>query len=119
MSDLKDILWEGNSYEDLMSFPQEVRHDLGYQLHLVQSGEMPQDWKVLSGLGLGLGKGVSGVYEIRISEGNNIFRTAYVAKFADTVAVLHCWQKKTQKTSESDKAIIVQRYKAAQEFLND
>jgi phage-related protein len=104
MSDLKDILWEGNSYEDLMSFPQEVRHDLGYQLHLVQSGEMPHDWKVLSGLG----KGITGV-----------FRTAYVAKFADTVAVLHCWQKKTQKTSESDKALIVQRYKAAQEFLND
>ena len=34
MSDLKDILWEGNSYEDLMSFPQEVRHDFGCQLHL-------------------------------------------------------------------------------------
>ena len=115
MHDLKDILWEGNSYEDLLAFPEEVRQDMGYQLHLIQSGEMPKDWKVLSGLG----KGISGVYEIRISEGNNIFRTAYVAKFSDTVAVLHCWQKKTQKTSESDKALIVQRYKAAQEFLND
>lgn len=115
MSNLKDILWEGGSYDDLLSFPDDVRHDMGYQLHLVQSGQMPEDWKVLPGLG----KGISGVYEIRISEGNNIFRTAYVAKFADTVAVLHCWQKKTQKTSESDKALIVKRYKAVQEFLND
>jgi len=97
-----------------MCFPEEVRHDMGYQRHLVQSGEMPDDWKILSGLG----KGISGVYEIRISEGNNIFCTAYVAKFAETVAVLHCWQKKTQKTSESDKAIIVQRYKSAQDYLN-
>ena len=56
--------------------------------------------------------------EIHISEESNIFRTAYVAKFADTVAVLHCWQKKTQKTSESDKALIVKRYKAVEEYLN-
>ena len=108
MCGFKDILWEGTSYKDLMSFPQEVRHDLGYQLHLVQSGEMPRDWKVLSGLG----KAISGVYEIRISEGNNIYRTAYVARLSNTVVVLHCWQKKTQKISESDKALIVQRYKA-------
>lgn len=114
MSDLKEILWEGSSYDDLMSFPEAVRHDIGYQLHLVQSGELPEDWKVLSGLG----KGISGVYEIRISEGSNIYRTAYVAKFLETVAVLHCWQKKTQKTTDSDKALIISRYKAVQEYLN-
>ena len=43
MSDLKDTLWEGSSYEDLLSFPDEVRHDMGYQLHLIQSVEMPKD----------------------------------------------------------------------------
>ena len=75
---------------------------------------MPNDWKVLSGLG----KGISGVYEIRISEGNNIFRTAYVAKFSDAAAVLHRWQMKTQTTSESDKALIAKRYKAAEEYLD-
>jgi len=115
MDDLRDILWEGTSVEDLMAFPQSVRHDIGYQLHLVQSGQMPKDWKVLNGLG----KGITGVYEIRISGGSDIFRTAYVAKFANAIAVLHCWQKKSQSTSDSDKALIVKRYKAAKEYLND
>lgn len=97
-----------------MLFPQSVRHDVGYQLHLVQTGEMPQDWKPLNNLG----KGVSGVYEIRVSEDGNIFRTAYVAKFGNTVAVLHCWQKKTQATSDKDKELIVKRFKSAKEYLN-
>jgi len=26
MSDVKEILWEGDSFQDLMSFPEEVRH---------------------------------------------------------------------------------------------
>ena len=111
---LKDILWEGNSYEDLMSFPPNVRHDIGYQLHLVQSGQMPTDWKPLAKLG----KGISGVYEIRVSDEGNIFRTAYVAKFEETVVVLHCWQKKTQATSEKDRELIIARYKSAKEYLN-
>jgi phage-related protein len=114
MAVLKDVLWEGSSYEDLLSFPQSVRHDIGYQLHLVQSGQMPTDWKPLNNLG----RGISGVYEIRVAEEGNIFRTAYVARFADTVVVLHCWQKKTQTTSGKDKDLIVRRYKSAQEYLD-
>lgn len=71
MDDLIEILWEGTSHDDLMDFPQSVRHDIGYQLHLVQSGEMPSNWKPLAGLG----KNISGVYEIRIfNEGNFIER---------------------------------------------
>jgi phage-related protein len=86
MVDLKDISWEGSSLEDLLKFPPAARRAMGYQLHLVQSGEMPADWKVLNKLG----KGVTGVYKIRLSIDKNIYRTAYVAKFADMVTVLHC-----------------------------
>lgn len=115
MDDLKEILWEGTTHEDLMSFPETVRHDMGYQLHLVQSGEMPLDWKALTSLG----KGISGVYEIRVSDSGSVYRTAYVAKFKQTLVILHCWQKKTQTTSESDKALIAKRYKAAKEYLDE
>ncbi len=36
----------------------------------------------------------------------------YVAKFEDTIYVLHCFQKKTQVTNKQDKAIAAARYRA-------
>ncbi len=84
-----------------------------YQLHILQCGDMPEDWKPLKYLG----KGVTGVYEVRITVEQNIHRTACVSKFADVIAVLHCWQKKTQKTSQADKDLIVSRYRSAKETL--
>jgi phage-related protein len=41
----------------------------------------------------------------------------YVAKFVDAVYVLHCFQKKSQKTSRSDLAIAEQRYRELLEEL--
>jgi len=113
MDEVKDIWWEGTSKTDLLEFPTEARHLMGYQLHIVQCGEMPEDWKPLKHLG----KGVTGVYEIRISVEKNLYRTAYVTKFSDVVTVLHCWQKKTQQTSQTDKDLIVSRYRSAKETL--
>jgi len=40
-----------------------------------------------------------------------IFRVVYVAKFADAVYVLHCFQKKTEKTSKSDLDLASTRYR--------
>ena len=110
---IKDIWWEGSSLSDLRQFPDDAKHALGFQLFRVQSGEMPDDWKPLKKLG----KDVTGVYEIRVSIEKNIYRTAYVAKFGATVAVLHCWQKKTQTTAKSDLDIIVTRYRSARDEL--
>ena len=35
----------------------------------------------------------------------------YVAKFDDAVYVLHCFHKKTQKTSKADLNLAAQRYR--------
>ncbi len=43
-----------------------------------------------------------GVREIRIRDAAGAFRVLYVAKFDDAIYVLHCFQKKTQKTSKAD-----------------
>ena len=43
-----------------------------------------------------------GVREIRIREADGTFRIIYLAKFADAVHVLHCFQKKQKKTSKAD-----------------
>jgi phage-related protein len=39
------------------------------------------------------------------------FRVIYVAKFADAIYVLHCFQKKTEKTSQVDIDLATKRYR--------
>jgi len=113
MDAIKDLWWEGSSLADLRAFPEDAKHAIGFQLFRVQSGDMPDDWKPLKKLA----KDVTGVYELRVSIDNNIYRSAYVTKFGDTVTVLHCWQKKTQATSKVDLDLIVKRYRSAKDTL--
>ena len=53
----------------------------------------------------------TGVREIRIREASGAFRVVYVAKFEDAIFVLHCFQKKTQKTSRADVVLATHRLK--------
>ncbi len=105
MSDEKEISWVGSSYKDLLDFPEQARRDAGYQLHRVQNGLDPEDWKPFQAIG-------AGVKEIRLSDDGNAFRVMYVAKFSDRIYVLHSFKKKTQKTSKKDIKISKTRYKA-------
>ena len=52
-----------------------------------------------------------GVKEIRIRDRDGTFRVFYLATFADAVYVLHCFQKKTQKTRAEDIALGKRRYR--------
>jgi phage-related protein len=70
----------------------------------VQQGRDPDDWKPMATVG-------SGVREIRIRERNGVFRIIYIAKLADRIFVLHCFQKKTQKTSQGDLDLAKRRYR--------
>jgi phage-related protein len=49
--------------------------------------------------------------EGRIRDAVGAFRVLYVAKFDDAVYVLHCFQKKTQKTSKADLNLAARRYR--------
>lgn len=49
--------------------------------------------------------------EIRTRDADEIYRVMYVAKFEEAVYVLHCFQKKTQTTSQSDIDLAKRRYK--------
>lgn len=53
-----------------------------------------------------------GVQEIRIRDDAGAFRVIYVARLKQAVYVLHCFQKKTQKTARMDIAIAAGRYSA-------
>jgi phage-related protein len=52
-----------------------------------------------------------GVREIRIRDNDGAFRVIYVASLPRALFVLHCFQKKTRKTSAEDIELAKRRYK--------
>lgn len=92
---MKPITFLGDSLEELRAFPQGARRAAGMQLDKVQRGLMPDNWKPMKTVG-------TGVCEIRVKDESGIYRVVYIAAFAEAVYVLHVFQKKTQKTAESD-----------------
>lgn len=92
---MKPLAFVGTSLDDLREFPAAARSEAGYQLDRVQHGLDPVDFKPMPTIG-------KGVWEIRIVDEAGQFRVIYIAKLKDAVYVLHCFQKKTQKTSASD-----------------
>ena len=50
--------------------------------------------------------------EIRIRDADGAFRVIYLAKLADAVHVLHCFQKKSEKTTEADIELARKRFGA-------
>jgi phage-related protein len=104
MNGFKPVEFRGSALDDLRAFPETARREAGYQLNQVQHGREPDDWKPMNTVG-------PGVQEIRIRDAMGAFRVLYVAKFDDAVYVLHCFQKKTQKTSQADLNLAAQRYR--------
>jgi phage-related protein len=101
---LKPLEFRGSALSDLRTFPAAARREAGFQLDRVQRGLEPGDWKPMATVG-------QGVREIRIRDEDGTFRIIYVAKFAEAVFVLHCFQKKSQRTAREDIALATQRYK--------
>ncbi len=92
---MKAVIWMGTSKADLKAFPAATLDDMGHQLFLVQCGIEPDDWKPMTTIG-------TGVKEIRVKDVAGIFRTIYLATRPEAVYVLHCFQKKTEQTSQRD-----------------
>jgi phage-related protein len=92
---MKRIEFLGDSLDQLRDFPEAARKEAGVQLHKVQQGLEPSDWKPMTNVG-------PGVREIRIRDDAGAFRVLYVAQRAEAVYVLHAFQKKTQVTAKRD-----------------
>ena len=104
MNPPKPVEFLGSSLRDLKEFPGSARQEAGYQIDRVQHGLVPTDWRPMPTVG-------KGVREIRVHDMEGTFRVIYLAKLADAVYVLHCFQKKTQKTSDVDLEIAIKRYR--------
>lgn len=102
---MKRLLFLGRAQDDLRNFPAAARGEAGRQLLKVQQDREPADWKPMKSIG-------PGVAEIRISDASGAFRVVYVAKFEEAIYVLHCFQKKQQKTSRADLDLATSRYRS-------
>jgi phage-related protein len=92
---MKRLEFLGDSLAQVRDFPEGARKEAGVQLHKVQLGLEPSDWKPMTTVGFG-------VREIRIRDDGGAFRVLYVAPIGDAVCVLHAFQKKTQRTPKRD-----------------
>ena len=89
------LVFLGDSLERLREFPEGARRETGVQLHKVQLGLEPSDWKPMQTIG-------RGVREIRVGDDTGAFRAIYIVRAQESVFVLHAFQKKTQKTAKRD-----------------
>jgi phage-related protein len=104
---MKRLSFVGDSLERIREFPLGARKEAGVQLHMVQQGLEPTDWKPIATVG-------SGVREIRIRDDAGAFRVVYVTKLDEVIYVLHAFRKKTQQTAKRDLDLAVQRWKQIQ-----
>jgi phage-related protein len=100
---MRPVRFLGDSLKCLRNFPDDARHDAGYQLDKVQRGDQPDDFKPIPGIG-------NGVEEIRVSDASGAYRVIYVARRAEAVYVLHAFHKKTQATPKKDLEIAKSRF---------
>lgn len=116
MNKIKPIEWVATAKKDLRAMPDEVQADFGYALYLAQIGEKSDYAKPLQGFGS------AGVLEIVENFDRATYRAIYTVQFEDAIYVLHCFQKKSKRGSETPKHeidLIRERLKEAQRMARE
>lgn len=106
----KEIVFVGSSPRDLTAFPDEVKRVMGFALRQAQAGGRHPDAKPLKGFA------GTGVLEVIEDFDRDTFRTVYTVTLGDVIYVLHAFQKKSKKGSETPKHeidLIKKRYATA------
>jgi phage-related protein len=90
----KPLAWVGDALETIRGFPPEVRQVIGHELHRVQLGLEPADWKPMSVVG-------PGVRELRVEVGR-AYRVLYLTNCSEAIYVLHAFEKRSRRTARRD-----------------
>jgi len=86
-----EIHFEGDSLEVLSSFPDEIKRSLGFSLRQLQIGREPTSpTRRMSSIG-------PGVWELKEADERTWYRAIYLSKVANTIYVLHCFEKDSRK----------------------
>ena len=108
---VETVRWVGSARRDLKAFSTAVQRHVGQALYAAQCGEEYPTVKALKGFG---GRSV---LEIVVDHQTDTWRAVYTVRFADTIYVLHAFQKKSKKgiaTAKKEIELIQQRLAAAE-----
>lgn len=111
----RPVEWVGSSKKDYMSFPDQVRRDMGFALGVAQLGGKHPSAKPWAGEG-------SGVLELVEDHDGDTYRAVYTVKFKEAIYVLHAFKKKSPKgikTAKVDVELVASRLKLAQQDYKD
>lgn len=111
----KDCVFIASARDDLSAMPLEVKKTFGFAIRAAQRGGKHPDAKPLKGFG------GAGVLEVVEDHDRSTYRAVYTVKFADTVYVLHAFQKKSRSgiaTSKHDIGLVRERLKEAERQHN-
>jgi phage-related protein len=104
----RKLIWMGSSLEDLRSFPEDTKYEIGYALRVAQKGGKHKNTKKY--------KSLNGVMEIKSDYDKETYRALYAYKIDELIYVLHVFHKKSKTGSKVPREIdrlIRQRYKEA------
>jgi phage-related protein len=101
------IRWEGDSNEVIRTWPQEIRQNFGGELTRLENHEDPLDSKPM-------GKSLPGVNELRDEDKDSWYCLLYYLR-SGWIYVLHCFTKKSNRTSPGDIAIARRRLAAVRQ----
>lgn len=110
----KPVIWIGSALKDLRAMSEDVQDAIGFTLGRVQQGKAHPSIKPL--------KGLPGVQEIRADVDSDAYRAVYAVNLGDAIYMLHVFQKKSKRGSETPKPdlhVIRARLKRAQEDADD
>lgn len=87
------VIFYGPARKEILSWPIEIKKDLGSILTKLQKGENvgEPDTKAMKSV-------AAGCFEIRLKGIDGIFRVFYILKTEVGILVFHSFKKKTQKT---------------------
>ena len=113
---MKRLHWVSSSKKDVLGFPDQVRHDVGYMLWLAQLGD-----KGINAVPM-VGFGGASVLEVVVDDHGNTYRAVYTVRFRQAVYVLHAFQKKSKRgiaTPQPDIDLIRSRLKVAERHYSE
>ena len=96
----KPAYWIASSLEDLRAFPRTVQREIGRAVRVAQLGGRHESAKPLKGF-----RGAS-VLEIVENHDGDTYRAIYTVRLAESVYVLHAFQKKSNKGIQTRKHVI-------------
>lgn len=109
---MKDVVFVGSSLDDIKSFPEDVKREVGFAIYTAQGGGKAINVTPM------LGFGGAGVLEVISNCDGDTYRSVYTVKLGDIIYVLHAYMKKSlrgAKTPPKDMRLIRERLKQAEQ----